>query len=283
MPQGGLDALKTQDPLDILAWQYDIVCNGTELSSGAVRNHSHGSQVGSVNRISPVSACRQRTGYRIDGHHDGRHGVAGSCLNGLPRFGIISNRAIWLVSKRGQRMSILNSVVAGVVALLGVLLGGFITIRNQEKMWMREHDRQWRDIRLRTFEDFVAACRAMMAYITSTSAEITATPHPRRAGERIPHFTESGLPVREEMESTISKLRLVALMDETTIYAHRMVYALRDLAAARALYPHDEIPDNMFVQFFVAQQCFLTAARAEMGLPELPDRGRETEGARTTR
>ncbi|WP_034274389.1 aspartate--tRNA ligase [Haloechinothrix halophila] len=40
MPQGGLDALRTQTPLDILAWQYDIVCNGIELSSGAVRNHS---------------------------------------------------------------------------------------------------------------------------------------------------------------------------------------------------------------------------------------------------
>ncbi|WP_228714129.1 aspartate--tRNA ligase [Prauserella endophytica] len=40
MPQGGLEALKTQDPLEILAWQYDIVCNGVELSSGAVRNHS---------------------------------------------------------------------------------------------------------------------------------------------------------------------------------------------------------------------------------------------------
>jgi aspartyl-tRNA synthetase len=40
MPQGGLDALREKDPLDILAWQYDIVCNGTELSSGAVRNHS---------------------------------------------------------------------------------------------------------------------------------------------------------------------------------------------------------------------------------------------------
>ncbi|MGW8555045.1 aspartate--tRNA ligase [Streptomyces tubercidicus] len=39
MPQGGLEALETQDPLDILAWQYDIVCNGTELSSGAIRNH----------------------------------------------------------------------------------------------------------------------------------------------------------------------------------------------------------------------------------------------------
>ncbi|MEV1006441.1 aspartate--tRNA ligase [Streptomyces sp. NPDC049881] len=39
MPQGGLDALEGKDPLDVLAWQYDIVCNGVELSSGAIRNH----------------------------------------------------------------------------------------------------------------------------------------------------------------------------------------------------------------------------------------------------
>ena len=39
MPQGGLEALETQDPLTINAWQYDIVCNGIELSSGAIRNH----------------------------------------------------------------------------------------------------------------------------------------------------------------------------------------------------------------------------------------------------
>ena len=39
MPQGGLEALTTKDPLDVLAYQYDIVCNGVELSSGAVRNH----------------------------------------------------------------------------------------------------------------------------------------------------------------------------------------------------------------------------------------------------
>jgi aspartyl-tRNA synthetase len=39
MPQGGLEALETKDPLDILAFQYDIVCNGVELSSGAIRNH----------------------------------------------------------------------------------------------------------------------------------------------------------------------------------------------------------------------------------------------------
>jgi aspartyl-tRNA synthetase len=39
MPQGGLEALNTQDPLTIKAYQYDIVCNGVELCSGAIRNH----------------------------------------------------------------------------------------------------------------------------------------------------------------------------------------------------------------------------------------------------
>ena len=39
MPQGGMEALETKDPLDILAYQYDLVCNGYEMASGAVRNH----------------------------------------------------------------------------------------------------------------------------------------------------------------------------------------------------------------------------------------------------
>ena len=40
MPQGGLDALNTMNPLDVLAYQYDLVCNGYEMASGAVRNHN---------------------------------------------------------------------------------------------------------------------------------------------------------------------------------------------------------------------------------------------------
>jgi aspartyl-tRNA synthetase len=39
MPQGGMEALLSQKPLDVLAYQYDLVCNGIELSSGAIRNH----------------------------------------------------------------------------------------------------------------------------------------------------------------------------------------------------------------------------------------------------
>ena len=40
MPQGGLEALNTKEPFDILAYQYDFVCNGYEMASGGVRNHS---------------------------------------------------------------------------------------------------------------------------------------------------------------------------------------------------------------------------------------------------
>lgn len=51
MPQGGMDALENKDPLDILAYQYDLVCNGVELSSGAVRNHDPEIMVKAFNLI----------------------------------------------------------------------------------------------------------------------------------------------------------------------------------------------------------------------------------------
>ena len=51
MPQGGLEALETMDPLEVLAYQYDLVCNGVELSSGAVRNHDPELMVKAFNKV----------------------------------------------------------------------------------------------------------------------------------------------------------------------------------------------------------------------------------------
>jgi aspartyl-tRNA synthetase len=74
MPQGGLEALVTKDPLDVLAFQYDVVCNGVELSSGAIRNHRPevmlkafeiaGYDKSTVSQSSPRYGKRSTTGPR---------------------------------------------------------------------------------------------------------------------------------------------------------------------------------------------------------------------------
>ena len=67
MPQGGLEALERQDPLDILAYQYDIVCNGIELSSGAIRNHEPGTMIKAFEIAGyPASEVEARFGALYD-------------------------------------------------------------------------------------------------------------------------------------------------------------------------------------------------------------------------
>ena len=63
MPQGELEALNTQEPLDVLAYQYDIVCNGYELCSGAVRNHRPEIMLRAF-EIAGWDGRRRRTGIR---------------------------------------------------------------------------------------------------------------------------------------------------------------------------------------------------------------------------
>ncbi len=67
MPQGGLEALETKDPLDILAYQYDIVCNGVELSSGAIRNHEPATMIRAFEIAGyPASEVEARFGALYD-------------------------------------------------------------------------------------------------------------------------------------------------------------------------------------------------------------------------
>lgn len=177
-------------------------------------------------------------------------------------------------------MTLISSLITGTVALLGVFLGGLLAIRNQDRLWSREHERRWRDIRLQTHGDFVAAYRAMMAYISSPDVTITSAPHPRRSGEMIPYFDEIGREIRERMEAAVTKIRLVSLSAEAAYFASEVTYAVRDLAGARASHSHDQMPDELFTKLFALQQRFLTAARSEVDLPELPDAGRGIFDAR---
>jgi aspartyl-tRNA synthetase len=77
MPQGELEALETKDPLDILAWQYDIVCNGVELSSGAIRNH----------RPDIMYKAFEIAGYTREEVNTGFPGMIGAFQYGAPPHG----------------------------------------------------------------------------------------------------------------------------------------------------------------------------------------------------
>ena len=84
MPQGGLEALENQNPLEILAYQYDIVCNGIELSSGAVRNHD----------IQIMLKAFQMAGYTEEEVKNGEHIAMKMDLIEAIRLGIVVNPKI---------------------------------------------------------------------------------------------------------------------------------------------------------------------------------------------
>ena len=80
MPQGGLDALNNSDPLNVLGYQYDIVCNGVELSSGAIRNH--------VPEI--MYKAFEIAGYNKDQVHEKFGGMINAFTYGVPPHGGIA-------------------------------------------------------------------------------------------------------------------------------------------------------------------------------------------------
>ena len=80
MPQGGMEALENKDPLEILAYQYDIVCNGVELSSGAIRNH----------RPEIMLKAFEMAGYGADVVEDKFGGMLNAFRYGAPPHGGIA-------------------------------------------------------------------------------------------------------------------------------------------------------------------------------------------------
>jgi hypothetical protein len=166
-------------------------------------------------------------------------------------------------------MNVATTVAAAVATLLGVLIGGWLTVWNQDRIWRRDNARQWRDIRLSAYKEFLTAYRAYFAYAQDPNSKITAISHPRRADELIPIFDADGRPYREGLEGARMAVTLVSQNPETRDAVFLVMRRIRAIAAARATRSPDDMPDELFLNLFAAHNSFMSAARNELGLPSM--------------
>jgi hypothetical protein len=162
----------------------------------------------------------------------------------------------------------LGNAITAVVTLLGVFLGGWLSTRNQERLWHRDHARQWRDIRLSAYNDFLAAYRQYFAFVLDPAAKVTRVERRELPDEPLPYFDEHGRPYKERMDAALMVVRLVSEHPETLEALNTLVMAVRAVALARSTHAAEAIPQNLFNQMWAAQQTFLMAAREELGLPK---------------
>ncbi len=163
-------------------------------------------------------------------------------------------------------MNLISNAITGGITLLAVLLGGWLSIRNQDRLWRRDTARQWRDIRLSAYSDFLSAYREYIAFTLEPTAKISAVPHPRKPGELMPFFDAVGRPYKEKLEATKTAVRLVSELPKTGDALDALVRRARRIAAQRATHGARDMPPEDFQELWDAEHKFLTAARQEMGL-----------------
>lgn len=171
--------------------------------------------------------------------------------------------------ERLELVSLVGNAITAVVTLLGVMLGGWLSVRNQDRLWHRDHARQWRDIRLSAYNEFLTAYRQYFAFTLEPGARITNIVRPE-ISEPQPYFDEHGRPYKEKMDAALMAARLVSEMPETLEALNGLAMRVRSIAAARATHAADEIPQERFQRMWEAQQAFLMAARQELGLSPVP-------------
>jgi hypothetical protein len=172
--------------------------------------------------------------------------------------------------------------VTAVSTLVAVVLGGWLTIRAQDRHWRRDHQRQWRDIRLAAYTSYLTAFRQYVAYVLQPTAQILVVPRPRMPADPMPFFDEKGSAYRERLEASKTTLRLVAGRAGVVRASNMMVRYARLLAADRATHEADAIPPERFERLWSAEREFVLAAREELGLAndfeigDRPTHGEET-------
>ncbi|MEU4473915.1 hypothetical protein [Micromonospora sp. NPDC023888] len=163
-------------------------------------------------------------------------------------------------------MNVAQAGATAVTTLLAVMLGGWLTIRAQDRLWHRDNQRQWRDIRLAAYTTFLTAFREYVAYILLPSARITAVPRPRSPHDPMPFFDEQGTRYKEQLEAAKTELRLIAGRPDVVAASRLMVRHARLLAAARATCDVDALSPERFDELWAAERRFVAAARGELAL-----------------
>jgi hypothetical protein len=158
--------------------------------------------------------------------------------------------------------------VTAATTVVAVLVGGWLTLRSQDRLWRRDQSRQWRDIRLSAYTEFTDAFREYMAYVLNPDSLIKAVPRPRPPHDLMPFFDESGTRYKEQLESTKTGLRLVAGNKAVVTTSSALVRRARELAALRATMGVDELPGTQFDALWAAEDEFIEVARAELGLTD---------------
>jgi hypothetical protein len=173
--------------------------------------------------------------------------------------------------------------VTAATTLTAVALGGWLTVRAQDRLWRRDHQRQWRDIRLAAYTSYLTAFREYVAYVLRPTTRVVAVPRPRPPNDPMPFFDETGSAYKERLEATKTALRLISGRPDVVGASNAMVRFARLLAADRATHEVDAIPPERFERLWSAEREFVLAAREELGLTsdfELGDRppqGGDTE------
>lgn len=150
--------------------------------------------------------------------------------------------------------------------LVAVLLGGWLTIRGQDRLWRRDHQRQWRDIRLSAYTSYLTAFREYIAYVLQPNVRITAVARPQPPYDPMPFFDEAGTVYKERLEATKTTLRLISGRPGVVRAANAMIGSARLLAAERAEHEPGAIPSERFERLWSAEREFVLAAREELGL-----------------
>lgn len=164
---------------------------------------------------------------------------------------------------------VVSNFITAAVTLAAVALGSWLSGRNQHRERAIDHARQWRDIRLTSYVEFVSAYRNYVAFAVDPDARITAVPHPGRPGDMMPILDERGRAYKERLEATRTAARLLVECEETAVAVSKLTNGARRVAAARAEHPADGLPTELFEELWLCERAFLMAARRELGLPEI--------------